>query len=162
MIEVIDNFLPQSEFDFLQTEMMSDRFSWYFNDYEVDDTDKRYYQYTHILYDDGEESGAFMLMDPIIKKLKISNLIRIKANSNGRTVFHRRKGFHVDPWTDCKTCVYHLNDNDGGTKFKGGKFYKGVANRMIIFDSDHVHTGISCTDQKRRIVINFNYKYVPC
>ena len=73
MIEVIDNFLPQSQFDFLQTEMMSDRFSWYFNDYEVDDTDKRYYQYTHILFDDGDESGAFILMDPIIKKLKIKN-----------------------------------------------------------------------------------------
>ena len=84
-------------------------------------------------------------------------MLRIKANSNPRTLFRRKKGFHVDAWKNCKTAVFHLNNNNGGTKFKGGKFYRGVANRMIIFDSEHVHTGVSCTDQKRRVVLNFNY-----
>ena len=157
MIEVIDNFLPQSEFEFLQTEMLSDRIPWYYNDFEIVDTDTRHYQYTHTLYNEGYESGAFTLMDPLIKKLKVSKLLRIKANSNPKTLFRRKKGFHVDPWRDCKTAVFHLNNNNGGTKFKGGKFYRGVANRMIIFDSEHVHTGVSCTDQKRRVVLNFNY-----
>ena len=76
MIKVIDNFLPQSEFEFLQTEMLSDRIPWYYNDFEIVDTDTRHYQYTHTLYNQGYESGAFMLMDPLIKKLKLSKLLR--------------------------------------------------------------------------------------
>jgi len=90
MIEVIDNFLRQSEFEFLQTEMLSDRIPWYYNDFEIVDTDTRHYQYTHTLYNQGYESCAFMLMDPLIKKLKVSKLLRINANSNPKTLFHRR------------------------------------------------------------------------
>ena len=32
-----------------------------------------------------------------------------------------------------------------------------VANRMVIYDSEVDHDGITCTDEKRRVVINFNY-----
>jgi hypothetical protein len=156
-IKIIDNFLPKSEFEFLQTEIMSDRLSWYYNDFEIVPTDRRYYQYTHTLYNEGYKSDAYSLMNPILNELNISKLIRIKANSNFRSIFKRKKGFHVDPWRDCKTSIYYLNDNNGGTKFKNGKFYRSVANRMIIFDSNLIHTGISCTDKKRRVVLNFNY-----
>ena len=30
-------------------------------------------------------------------------------------------------------------------------------NKIVTFDSDIEHTGSSCTNKKRRIVINFNY-----
>ena len=40
---------------------------------------------------------------------------------------------------------------------KGGKV-KSVANRMVIFNSSLEHTGFSCTDEKIRIVINFNWE----
>jgi hypothetical protein len=28
---------------------------------------------------------------------------------------------------------------------------------MVIFDSNIKHAGITCTDEKRRVVVNFNY-----
>ena len=34
---------------------------------------------------------------------------------------------------------------------------KSVANRMVIFDTNLLHTGFSCTDKKRRIIMNCNF-----
>ena len=56
-----------------------------------------------------------------------------------------------------KTSVFYLNTNNGGTKFKRGKFVRSVGNRMITFDSNYDHTGVTCTDQNNRVVVNFNY-----
>ena len=46
----------------------------------------------------------------------------------------------------------------GWTQFKKGGKVKCVENRMVIFDSNLEHTGFSCTDQKRKVVVNFNYE----
>ena len=50
-----------------------------------------------------------------------------------------------------------LNTCNGYTKFKKSGKVKSVANRMVIFDSNLEHQGVTCTDKKRRVVINFNY-----
>ena len=50
-----------------------------------------------------------------------------------------------------------MNTNDGFTEFKNGDIIESIANRMVIFDSSLEHTGTSCTNKKRRIVLNFNY-----
>ena len=49
-----------------------------------------------------------------------------------------------------------MNTNDGYTEFENGHRVESVANRVVIFDSNIKHTGVSCTDEKRRVVINFN------
>ena len=43
------------------------------------------------------------------------------------------------------------------TKMNGDKV-ECVENRMVIFDSNLKHEGVSCTDQQRKVVINFNYE----
>ena len=40
--------------------------------------------------------------------------------------------------------------------FEDGTKVKSVANRLVIFQVKH-HGGTSCTDETKRIVINFNY-----
>jgi len=50
-----------------------------------------------------------------------------------------------------------LNTCNGWTKFKKGGKVDCVANRVVIFNSNLEHAGITCTDQKRKVVINFNY-----
>ena len=57
-------------------------------------------------------------------------------------------------WT---TSIFYVNTNNGYTKFEDGTKVESVANRMITFPSNMKHTGTSCTDEKKRIVINFNY-----
>jgi hypothetical protein len=55
------------------------------------------------------------------------------------------------------TAIYYVNDNNGSTKFEDGDSIDSVANRLVIFPSNLRHSGTRCTDQQRRIVINFNY-----
>ena len=85
-------------------------------------------------------------------------------NLNTRTFFHRKTGFHNDQRhpreghpLHQKTAVFYINTNNGWTYIKNGGKVKSVANRIVIFDSNLEHTGVTCTDEKRRVIVNFNY-----
>ena len=47
--------------------------------------------------------------------------------------------------------------NNGYSEFEDGTKVESVANRMVTFPANVKHTGTSCTDEKTRVVINFNY-----
>ena len=55
------------------------------------------------------------------------------------------------------TGIFYVNTCNGYTRFKNNKIIKSKENTYIEFDSTLEHTGASCTDKKRRVVINFNY-----
>ena len=168
-MKVIDDFLPSSEFEKLQSILMGNTFPWYFNDGINEESDERY-QFIHQFFyydydkDQYQTTPLFSILESVgIKLLGLTNpsgkLYRIKANLNPRTVFHRKGGWHIDFINDppFKTAVYYVNTNNGWTEFKKGGRVKSVANRMLIFDSNLEHQGVTCTDEKRRVVINFNY-----
>jgi hypothetical protein len=50
-----------------------------------------------------------------------------------------------------------VNTNNGYTKFEDGTKVECVANRLLTFPTNIKHCGASCTDEKTRVVINFNY-----
>jgi hypothetical protein len=53
--------------------------------------------------------------------------------------------------------VLYLNTNDGKTVFKSGEEAESVANRVVRFTANQMHTGTSHTNTKYRALINFNY-----
>ena len=55
------------------------------------------------------------------------------------------------------TSIFYVNTNNGYTKFEDGTKVESVANRLVSFPANKKHTGTSCTDEKTRVVINFNY-----
>ena len=170
-MRVIDNFLPDYQFKLLSSIILGDEFSWYWNDKILEPEDKYYnpkdYQFTHTFFDrdppvNGESSIYYELIknSSIFSLLGVNQLYKIKANLNVRTHFHRGGGMHEDfeSHPNIKnTAVYYLNTCNGYTKFKKGGKVKSVANRMVIFDSKLYHEGYCCTDQKRRVVMNFNW-----
>ena len=99
-------------------------------------------------------------MKPFIDRINAIRFIRVKANLTTMTNEIVKYGWHVDT-KECpykyRTAVYYVNSNNGKTIFKNGQEIDSVANRMVIFDGDLVHTGTSCTDEKVRCVINFNW-----
>ena len=157
-MDIIDNFLPSYQFKELQNIIMGPWFPWYYNEgvnYEDDGFD----QYKHTFYNEevGDSSDYLKLWDFTQRKLQIKQLYRIKINATNRTVFKRNTGFHVDNFPCPVTALYYINTNNGFTKFKKGGKVKSVENRMVIFDSKLEHAAITCTDQMRRMVVNFNY-----
>ena len=157
-VEIIDNFLPDSQFKGLENIFLGSEFSWYYN---FPDQDNQF-QFTHTFFDTRPPwNGArkhFDLTKIFLKPLGVRGLIKIKSNLQTKTLFHRKSpgGYHID-FPNVLTSVYYVNTNNGWTHIKGHGKVKSVANRMVVFDSNLEHTGYSCTNESVRVVINFNF-----
>tara|TARA_R110002020_G_scaffold233112_1_gene444870 strand:- start:552 stop:1025 length:474 start_codon:yes stop_codon:yes gene_type:complete len=154
-MQIIDNFLEPEKFTVIQQTLMSDTFPWFYRPgsaYTKDGVS----QLVHLFYDFLSNSSYIGLLDPVLKKLNVLALVRIKANL---TYPNKKAGsVHTDyTYKNLKTAIYYLNTNDGGTKIKG-KPVKSIANRMVIFPSSTPHTIMRHTNPNiGRFVINFNY-----
>ena len=155
-IKVIDNFLPSGEFNKLSKTLLSYDFPWFYND-SIDRSGDGDFQYFHRFYDtyDGQ-SDWYDLLIPALNCIDGYKLKRAKANTTTRRIFRKRQTFHTD-MKNVTTGILYINTNNGGTKFKNGPFVKSIANRYVEFDSNMEHCGVFCTDQKRRVVLNFNF-----
>ena len=167
-MKVIDNFLPEESFHFVQSQLLSPAWPWYFQDlvdYPHESEDLKKSQFCYQLYRNHSWQGAGeTIICRFLPNLKPLTLVRVKANLQVRTEFRRQNSFHVDllnpdrePYDDMLTAIYYVNTNDGITKFVNGAVVESVANRIVIFPSHTLHTGTTCTNAKRRVVINFNY-----
>ncbi len=158
-VEVIDNFLPSDEFKQIQSYILSDDFTWNYNNGILgDDYPRGFYQFTHAFLVNGKLLD-YNLLKFCTDKLGCNKILRVKANLNPRTIFHRNSGLHRDNFSDwdMKVALLYINTNNGCTKIKGYGKVKCVANRLVRFYSDTEHAGISCTDEKRKVALNFNY-----
>jgi len=188
-IQVHDNFLTQTEYEALYNAFKSHEVNWYYDDFinsPVDDDSDYNFQFVHPIYHYNENGPLFLedsknwynrlrliksshkkLIDPILFKLNVEVLLRMKFNMNIRTNEIIESNFHVDigtslPYLDLnpneyKIAIFYLNSNDGYTLFECGRKIESVANRVVIFDGKLKHCGTSCTNQKNRIVLNINY-----
>jgi hypothetical protein len=107
------------------------------------------------------------LMLPIIARCRVLAIHRIKANLetySGSEPYESE--YHVD-WeneenikSNMQAAIYYVNTNNGYTNFKDGEEVRkveSVANRMVFFDAELSHRGVSSTDTRYRSVINFNW-----
>jgi len=188
-IQIHDNFLTQTEYEALYNVFKSHEVNWYYDDFinsPIDDDSDYNFQFVHPIYHYNENGPLFLedsenwynrlrliksshkkLIDPILSKLNVEVLLRMKFNMNIRTNEIIESNFHVDigtslPYLDLnpneyKIAIFYLNNNDGYTLFECGKRIESVANRVVIFDGKLKHCGTSCTNQKNRIVLNINY-----
>jgi len=169
-MRIEDNFLDQDKFNELQNFFMGDSLPWFYwpRIDSQDDVDK--YQFYHSFYNNNNAISSFInILNPILDVLKLVSIWRIKANLLTRTSDIIENSFHVDmglsqdvPFPEEKlnqwtTSIFYLNTNNGYTKFEDGTKINSIANRMVTFPANMKHTGTSCTDEKIRVVINFNY-----
>ena len=159
-MKIIDNFLEEDDFIRIQSLMLSDKFTWNFSivderSYDIDD-----YHFSHVF---NPEDNFFGLTIPFIDKIQehsnIRKIIKVKANLQPRTNKNIIQSFHTDFPTDWKnkTAVYYLNTCNGYTLFADETKVESIANRFVMFDGHLEHTGVTCTDEPARFVINFNW-----
>ena len=157
MIEIIDNFLPEEEFMARQSLLMSQEFFWYYVVGSAFPNDGQYHM-AHVFYQPkiGVNSEYYRIWKPMMEKIKVSSMERIKANMTFQTSKPLPSGYHSDN-LGSKTGILYINTNNGYTELENGVRVKSVANRYLSFDTSLSHRAISCTDELRRIVVNFNY-----
>ena len=160
MIEVIDNFLEEDIFKEIQKILMSDKFPWFYNDFKNDTDDINNFQFTHtVVRGNGNVESKFIQhMKPFFDKLNIKKIFRIKINLTTRAQKSFNYLYHTDVSFKCLTAIFYINSNNGKTIFKNGEEINSVANRMLIFNSNLEHAATSHTDEKTRVVINFNFE----
>ena len=181
MVEVYDDVLSEKDLLTLQNVVMKNKgksaFTWDWLDDVINPEDTLCdeidnYQLSHTFYfleppkdpnfpPKQYRSMHFGLMMPILRspKLKLDYPVRIKANLNVRTEKIVRHGFHIDnPAKNGMTAIFYVNTCNGYTEFEesGQKVYS-KENRLCVFPSPTRHSGTTCTDWKRRVVININY-----
>ena len=159
--EVVDNFLPDNEFQIIRDRISCNKFPWFHNaDIAYNNaTDGGYF--THLFFDNFDRTSKdFTLILPVLKKLNLRALIRIKANCYLKTPKIIRHGFHVDyKWGPTNGMVFSINDCNGGTflRERTDRLIASKANRAVFFDAAAEHASTSCTDKDVRLNINFNY-----
>jgi len=163
-IEIFDNALNQNIFDSISSLIMSRDFAWY---YKPESTQKyatmansaesHYsYQFSHMFYfNQVPMSEHFMpTMIPILEKLNCFSLVRMSANFMPPMQENYIQGMHTDSPTQCRSAILYLNTNNGKTVFQTGEEIESIANRLVIFDSNLKHSGVTTTDLCGRYVLN--------
>lgn len=173
-IKIIDNFLPDRIFKNVYNTVTNNEFPWqycdgvaYLKEHREEkglSPDDNYFMFTHTIYDMGAPtSNYFAEFFPdfegcLFQKadINIKAIVRIKCNLYTRTEKLFQHDMHEDYPFNHIAGLFSLNDNDGYTIFEDGTKVESVANRMMIFDGHDKHASTTCTNQKRRLNINFN------
>ena len=161
-MQVIDDFLPEEQFLDIHNTMLSSSFPWYYANSVVSNDllcqEKYNYQFGHsFYYNYGFQSEYSKIIVPILEKLNPVAILRIKGILLAREEKNIEHGYHIDNVHNTKVAIYYVNTNNGYTKFSEGPKVDSISNRIVIFDSHEYHTGSTCTDEKVRVAINFNY-----
>ena len=83
MIQIIDNFLPEEEFNSIKSVMMGYEFPWYINTLGLVDKDDGGFQFGHIFFqpEGGLNSEHINMWNTFMNKVEAKKCVRIKARS---------------------------------------------------------------------------------
>ena len=156
-MEIINNFLSDTDFQNIKKILTSNNFPYYFCDKVGHHKDDKNFYFNHELYlKNIPTSNFFNAILPLINKLNVKSLIRAKVNLFPKTEKLIKYGEHVDFDFNHNGAILYINNCDGGT-YIGDKFIPSVENQVLLFDSSTMHQSTNCTDEKCRINININY-----
>ena len=156
--EVIDNFLPQNEFNFIRESLSEAGFYWGFIPTSVSGEKA---QLVHLFCDaimGFTSPHAQRLIAPLVDKLQPRAILKAKANLQWQRDKIIEDPLHVDFHNiQATTSILYINTCNGYTHFEDGSKVHSVANRLVSFPTQTLHAGANCTDEMARMVINFNY-----
>jgi|TARA_R100001163_G_C4970708_1_gene130705 hypothetical protein len=150
------NFLDLKDYQQIKEAISSGEFPWYFNETSLITDKNSPFQFVHVFLNNGMASNTVSILNPLLSKLKALTFLKIKANLNTRTHKIIETGEHVDADDRFTSAVFFLNECNGYCKI-GNKKIKSEDNKILIFKSNEKHTGSTCTDSKRRMLINVVY-----
>ena len=161
MYKVIDNFLTEEKFLKVKNSILNSEFSWnltpWVSNLQENLKITSSYYFTHLFY-----SGLYVdqnchIFIDILNQLEVKSLIRIKANLYPSTDNIEYQSEHIDYDYPHKGAIFYLNTNDGFTTLEDGTKVESIQNRLLLFDPSKPHNSTTCTDDKCRVNVNFNF-----
>jgi hypothetical protein len=171
--EIIDNFLEKEDFDYIINTFFPkdpnnpNNFAWNYHpgivrDPELGPTgyEEHDWMYNKLLFSSEDDlikcDRHYHIVKPILKKLNIKKLYKVRTNLLVPTKEHIYHEFHTDWTTPHKVALFYVTDSNGWTVLKDTAKVKCIKNRILVFDGMIEHHSVSSTDEPR-CVINFNY-----
>lgn len=160
MFEIIDNALPQEDFENIKNFMLSPNFSWNLTPvvsyYEENLPITASYYFTHLFWDSFHTEKEAQIFAPILNKIECRAIMRIKGNlyPSTETIVHHVD--HIDYEFPHRGAIFYINNNNGITVINGKKV-QSIENRLLLFDPTVPHHSTTCTNDKCRVNINFNF-----
>lgn len=157
--EIIDNFLPKSEFKKIKGAVFDPEFPWLYQELKSDSngTLKKICTFNHTIYDQNVPLSPFFdEMALIYRKTEGRSLLNISCNMILREDnFVDRKINPIYPFPNTKS-IFYLNNSNGYTLIDDVKI-ENLENRMVLFDASTPYIDSNCTDSTRKVTITFNY-----
>lgn len=159
--KVIDNFLSTDQFKEIKKIILSPFFPWFYQtniNHSSKPSDNDCY-FTNLIINNSlvNNQDTYSLVSPILNKLDIKSIIRIKANLYPSTDKIKIHPPHVDYSFEHKAAIFYLNTNNGKTIIDNTVEIDSIENRLLLFEGFKNHSSTSCTDVDCRVNINFNY-----
>lgn len=157
---ILENALPQKEFDEIKKNILSNSFPWFYEDgIVINEKETNYnFYFCHQFYANEKSISNYShLLNPIIDIIKPQKIIRSKANLYLRNDTLIEHEMHFDFPYDHKGIILSLNTNDGYTKIDPNIKIQSFENRLLFFNPKIDHCSTNCTDSKYRANIIINY-----
>jgi hypothetical protein len=156
-LKIVDDFLAREQFEVIRAQFMGD-IAWYYHPMVADDDDTELFYFTHTLHTAHRiNSNLYDTVQPIINLLNPKAIIRIKANLYTNVGRYHEHDWHTDFPYKHTAAIFYVNTNNGFTILEDGTKVESVANRLLILDGSKLHRSTTCTDEKTRVNIGFNY-----
>jgi hypothetical protein len=155
--KIVDNFLEKTCFENINNQFMGN-VGWYYRPTVADDDDAELFYFTHMLYTANKvNSPLYDVLQPVITLLNPRAIIRIKANLYTNVGRYHEHNWHTDFVYKHTSAILYVNTNNGFTILEDGTKVESVANRLLLLDGSKLHRSTTCTDEKTRVNIGFNY-----
>ena len=170
-IKVIDNVLDEDYFFQIQSHILSNNWPWYFMDNISNVEDNHNYGFFNILVNENGVNNIGPLNELIqetSQRVGSDKLIRCRMDMTTNRGDSIKLEPHVDLTYPHTTTIFYINDVDGNTviydQMNGDDSELTIkqeiqpkANRLIVFDGLHLHTGHTPTTCNQRVLINSNW-----
>ena len=161
MHNIIDNALSQEEFENIKNFMLNPNFAWNLTPVVTNEKENlpvtASYYFTHEFWSGFHTEPQTQVFAPILNLLECRAMMRIKGNlyPSTETIFHHDN--HTDYDFSHRGAIFYLNTNNGLTVLEDTIEIKSIENRLLIFDASVPHHSTTCTDDKCRVNVNFNF-----
>ena len=161
MFEIIDNVLPKEEFENIKNFMLNPNFPWNLTTVVTNEKENlpisASYYFTHEFWSGFHTEPEAQVFAPLMNKMDCKSMMRIKANLYPSTEIIVHHDNHIDYEFSHKGAIFYLNTNNGLTVIEDKIEVNSIENRLLLFDASRLHRSTTCSDDKCRVNVNFNF-----
>lgn len=158
--QIIDNFLSEEDFENVKNFILNPNFPWHLTTIVTSKEENlptaASYYFTHKFWSGFDVQQESQIFAPILDQIECRAIIRIKANlyPSTKTIVHHMD--HVDYGFNHRGAIFYLNTNNGFTVVDNEEV-ESIENRLLLFDPTVPHHSTTCTNDKCRVNVNFNF-----